>query len=102
MTECPIDLKPMADWIQEDDPSGFCHECVLGPVVQWYSDELNSRGQPQLARELNQLAVGDDSTYLEICEKFDTIKKHADEALRERLLEFDCAAQTFNPDASPD
>lgn len=101
MTECPINLKPMADWVQKDDPSGLCHECILGPVVQWYTDELKAQGQSQLAQELNQVATGDDSTYLEVCEKLDAIKKQTDEALRERLLEFDCAAQSFNPDDMP-
>lgn len=105
MTECPIELKPMADWVQEGEcilgPSELCHECILGPIVQWYTDELETRGHTQLAQELNQVATGDDSTYLEICEKLDIIKKQADESLRERLLEFDCAAQTFDPNALP-
>lgn len=101
MAECPIDLKPMADWVEEEDPTGFCRECVVGPVVQWYTDELETRGQTTLAQELNEVATGDDSTYSEICEKLDNIKKQADKSLKDRLLEFDCAAQTFNPDACP-
>jgi len=103
MTEkkCPVDLKPMAEWIEGEDPTGFCRECILGPIVQWYTGELEAHGNPQLAHALNQVATGDDSTYLEICEKLDDIKKEADESLKERLLEFDCAAQTFNPEATP-
>ena len=100
MTEnkCSIELKPMATWVQEEDPKGICRDCLLGPVLQWYRDELNEKGYPKFVNELDEIARAADALPLQLCEKFDTIKGEVEESLRERLEEFDCAAQAYNPE----
>ena len=35
---------------------------------------------------------------LTLCKEFDRIKDAVEEPLRERLKDFDCATQSFNPD----
>jgi len=100
MTEnkCSIELKPMATWVQEEDPKGICRDCLLGPVLQWYRDELNEKGYPKFVNELDEIARAANALPLTLCEKFDNIKGEVEESLRERLEEFDCAAQAYNPE----
>ena len=100
MTEkkCPVELKPMKVWVQEEDPRGICRECLLGPVLQWYRDELNSKGYTKFVDELNQIAHEAEVLPLTLCEKLDSIKDAVEESLRERLEEFDCTAQAYKPD----
>jgi hypothetical protein len=93
---CPVELKPMAKWVEEEDKNGLCHECLLGPVVQWYRDTLQENKKESLAIELSELT--EEGTPLQICERLDTIKGEVEESLRERLLDFDCAAQTYEPE----
>ncbi len=35
---------------------------------------------------------------MQLCEELDKIKSEVEESLRERLEEFDCAAQAYEPD----
>ena len=100
MTEikCPVELKPMKVWVQEEGPSGICRECLLGPVLQWYRDELSDKGYTKFVDELNQIAHEAEVLPLTLCEKLDNIKGEVEESLRERLEEFDCAAQAYKPD----
>ncbi len=100
MTECPVELKKMSDWVREEDSEGECRECILGPVTQWYRDELQDRGHTKLAEEL--IATVDSDDPITICEKFDQIKEDVEVAVRERLLDFDCAAQSFNLTEAPE
>ncbi|MBA7687149.1 hypothetical protein ES703_95609 [subsurface metagenome] len=100
MTEkkCPVELKPMKDWVQEEDPRGICRECLLAPVLQWYRDELDAKGYSKFVGELNEIARAAEVLPLHLCEKFDKIKGEVEESLRERLEEFDCAAQAYEPE----
>ena len=93
--KCPVELKPMKEWVQGGDPSE-CRECLLAPVIQWYREELQEKGHADLATELTQAVNTADP--LTLCEKLDTIKDAVEESLRERLKEFDCAAQTYEPE----
>ncbi|MBA7469155.1 hypothetical protein ES707_04421 [subsurface metagenome] len=99
MTEkkCSVELKPMKVWVQEEDPRGICRECLLGPVLQWYRDELNGKGHTKFVEELTQIAHEAEVLPLTLCEKLDNIKSEVEESLRERLEEFDCAAQAYEP-----
>jgi len=96
--KCPVELKPMKDWVQEEDPKGICRECLLAPVLQWYREELNDKGHTKFVEELDQIAHEAEVLPLTLCEKLDTIKSEVEESLRERLEEFDCAAQAYKPD----
>ena len=96
--KCPVELKPMATWVQEEDPKGICRECLLAPVLQWYREELVEKGYSKFAEELSTIARAAEVLPLQLCEAFDKIKGEVEESLRERLEEFDCAAQAYEPD----
>jgi len=96
--KCPVELKPMATWVQEEDPKGICRECLLAPVLQWYREELNEKGYSKFTEELDTIARTAAVLPLQLCEAFDKIKSEVEKSLRERLEEFDCAAQAYNPD----
>lgn len=91
--------KPMADWIAEPDPK-VCRPCTLGPVAQWYRDELKTQGQTEHAATLEELAertnVDDPASVLTMCQELDKIKASVGIPLRERLEDFDCAVQSFD------
>lgn len=92
--KCSVELRPMKDWLEEDDPVK-CRPCMMGPVVQWYESELRDKQRPELAAELIAIAEGDKVTPSQLGEKLDMIKAQVGEPIRERLLEFDCAAQSY-------
>lgn len=96
--------KPMAEWIAEPDPK-VCRPCTLGPVVQWYRDTLKEQGAPEHAADLEKLAeatnVDDPASVLTMCRELDKIKASVGDTLRERLKEFDCAGQSYQPAAEP-
>jgi len=96
--KCPVELKPMAQWVQEEDPRGICRECLLGPILQWYREELNEKGYSKFIEELDTIARAAEVLPLQLCEELDKIKSEVEEPLRERLEEFDCAAQAYEPE----
>lgn len=99
--KCPVELQPMAVWVLGETP-GTCRPCTLGPVIQWYYQELKERGYEDEAQSLEEEAnvLEDDNMeqMVAICSDLDEIKKAAPEDLRKRLEEFDCSVQAFNPD----
>ncbi len=100
------DPKPMAEWIAEPDPK-VCRPCMisgpLGVVVRWYRDELNTQGAPEHAAALEKLVettnADDPASVLTMCQELDKIKATVDIPLRERLTDFDCAIQSYQPAA---
>ncbi|KKL08561.1 hypothetical protein LCGC14_2574660 [marine sediment metagenome] len=96
---CPVKLQPMAPWV-EGGTENECRPCILGPVVQWYRDELKEKGLSEEAAALVEVADNPESSPLQVCEKLDRIKDEVGEPIRERLKEFDCAAQTYEPTAA--
>ena len=103
MTDSCPSLKPMAEWIKETSPI-TCKPCLLGPVAQWYRDELVEKGHPEEAKSIETLADATDmdtpESVLTFCQELDKIKDTVEEPLRERLKDFDCAAQSYDPDAA--
>lgn len=97
-SRCPVGLKPMESWIAEPKvpDSKECKPCMMGPVVSWYADELKTNGKGRLADHLVETATTADP--LTVCKELDSIKAEVETPLRERLKDFDCAAQSFNHD----
>ena len=87
--ECP--RLPMAEFLEQHPE--VCQPCIVAPASQWYHDELNERGQRDLADKVEQLATGG---VMEIAKLLDEIKGRVDESTRLRLKEFDCATQTMS------
>lgn len=94
----------MEDWIKQPDPRKDdlenCRKCRLPVTTNWYFTELKEKGLSDLAASLEKLASKEDDPELAltICREFDRIKGVVEEPLRERLKDFDCATQSFNPD----
>lgn len=88
------DPRPMGEWMKEDDPD-VCRPCVLPVTMSWYYNELNERGLETLAQELDQ--VKDTGDPQKVAETLDSIKERAGPDVAERLREFDCATQQFDP-----
>jgi len=100
--QCP--LFTMEEWIQQDDPHAddprYCRPCQLGLTANWYFNELKERGHKDLAESLHTIVTNEEESAmpLTVCKEFDRIKNVVEEPLRERLKDFDCATQSFNPD----
>jgi len=94
----------MEEWIGQEDPNKDdpekCRPCILGVIANWYFNELEEQGHKELAASLGKIANKEDDPELPltICKEFDRIKGVVEEPLRERLKDFDCATQAFNPD----
>jgi len=94
----------MEEWLKQedlhkDDPL-FCAPCRLGITANWYFNELQERGKKDLAASIEKIVdkANDPEMPLTLCKEFDRIKTVVEEPLRERLKDFDCATQSFNPD----
>ena len=94
----------MEEWIGQEDPykddPELCRPCRLGVIANWYFNELEDQGHKELAVSLEKIANKEDDPELPLtlCKEFDRIKDTVEEPLRERLKDFDCATQSFNPD----
>ena len=98
--QCP--QFSMEEWIGQEDPHKddpeHCRPCRLGVIAQWYHSELKEQGHEDLAAVIEQVAESPDPDMpLTLCKEFDIIKAVVEEPLRERLKDFDCATQSFNP-----
>ncbi len=100
--QCP--QFTMEKWIGQEDPHKddpeHCRPCRLGVTASWYLNELQEQGHKDLAESIEQIAGKEDDPEmpLTLCKEFDRIKDVVEEPLRERLKDFDCATQSFNPD----
>jgi len=99
--QCPA--FTMEEWIRQEDPHkddpNHCRPCRLGVTANWYYNELKEQGHPDLAAVIEKVAEDPDPDMpLTLCKEFDIIKNVVEEPLRERLKDFDCATQAFNPD----
>ena len=100
--KCP--LFTMDEWIRQEDPRKddpkYCRPCQLGVIASWYINELKEQGHQGLAAVIEQISFDetDPELPLTLCKQFDIIKAVVEEPLRERLKDFDCATQAFNPD----
>jgi len=95
---CEKPVIPMEEWMkghENDEELGVadCRPCALGPVLGWYRDELQANGKEGEAAQVVQAA--EESDPLTVCKLLDNIKANVGEPLRERLKDFDCAAQSF-------
>jgi len=85
---CIIDMR---EWIQQPDDQK-CRPCLLGPVTQWYRDELQAKGLNDLATEVEKAVEGGE---IALATKLDEVKDKVSPELKARLREFDCHAQLY-------
>lgn len=86
------DLQPMKEWVAIQDPEK-CHSCLLQITIPWYYDELRENGRDDLIKELEPIQLKGDPEA--IGAELDLIKEKVEPGLKQRLLEFDCATQSF-------
>lgn len=104
--QCPS--LTMEEWIKQEDPHKDdevkCRPCRLGVIANWYFTELEEQGHKDLAASLETITTKEDDPNLPLtlCKEFDRIKEVVEKPLRERLKDFDCATQSFNPDVVED
>lgn len=100
--QCP--QFTMEEWIGQEDPHkedpDHCRPCRLGVTANWYFNELQDQGRKDLAENVEKIALNENEPDmpLTLCKEFDRIKDVVEEPLRERLKDFDCATQSFDPD----
>ena len=107
MEENDCNPIPMAEWVQQDDPKN-CRPCIVAPVVRWYRDHLEEKGQtdpvivnnPYLKAHLAHIVqaieqLAETADVLTLCQELDKIKEAVDPSTRERLKVFDCAVQSY-------
>lgn len=86
------DLKSMADWVDEEDEEK-CRICMLTITIPWYYDELKAAGETDLVEELEEIQK--EGIPIKIAIALDQIKENVTPEVKQRLLEFDCASQSF-------
>jgi hypothetical protein len=84
-------ITNMEEWIKQPDDK-ICRPCLLGPVTQWYRDELQENRLGELAKEVESAV---DNGEVALAAKLDEIKEKVSPELKERLREFDCHAQLY-------
>jgi len=99
--ECHCDnLKSMEDWLSEEDEGEQCHECILTPIAEYYLGALQEeKAEPQ---EKQLVEAWETKDLLTIGKIMDKIKGEVGEALKKRLINYDCYAQTYKPEAAED
>ena len=88
---CRIDLLPMKQWVEED--TELCRPCIMPVTIDWYHQELEKKGHHDLAEELTELRMTEDT--VAVAELLDRIKETVPLDTRHQLMEFDCATQEF-------
>lgn len=84
----------MADWVNKG-PADACRPCALPVAIQWYREELALEGQPDLAANLEKVALAEDP--LTTARELDRLKVVVAPKLKLRLLDFDAATQANTP-----
>ncbi|MDD5700633.1 MAG: hypothetical protein PHU23_01170 [Dehalococcoidales bacterium] len=87
-----LDLKPMVEWVNTEDKEK-CRTCMLTVTVPWYFEELEERGEKELAEDLEKLQK--EGEPVNVAAALDQIKEQVPGDLKQRLLEFDCATQSL-------
>jgi hypothetical protein len=90
-TVCP-ELKTMVDWVASED-SAKCHDCIMTVTIPWYYEELEKLGDKELMADFETIQKEGDS--IKIAATLDQIKEQVPPEVKQRLLEFDCATQSF-------
>jgi len=90
-TAC-TDLKSMTEWAAGEDETK-CRECMLTITVPWYYEELEAQGEKELAEDMQKVQQEGDP--VKVAAALDQIKEQVKPEVKQRLLEFDCASQSF-------
>jgi predicted GNAT family acetyltransferase len=90
-TVCP-ELKSMTEWAAGED-TAICRECMLTITIPWYFEELEALGDKELVDDLEKIQKEGDP--LKVAAALDQIKEQVSPEVKQRLLEFDCASQSF-------
>lgn len=94
MEKCQLPkLDSLESWVEKGETNDNCPPCLLKPLASWYLDALQENKETDMANELQ--SVFESGDILTIAKTMDIIKNRAENELREKLLNFDCMAQSF-------
>jgi len=93
--ECAIKVKPIVDWVQEEDEK-VCHSCLIKPLVSYYLGTLQESVDPK-AKEMEESIkkAWESADLLTIAKELDKIKKEVGDNLRRELVALDCFTQSY-------
>lgn len=92
---CNIQIKPVAEWLQQPETPDHCPPCLLTPLAEMYLGTL--KGDKKAAANLKRAWETGDA--LTIAGAMDKIKSEVGDDLRNRLKSLDCQAQSFRASA---
>ena len=89
--------KKVTDWVRENKDDENCPPCLIAPLASYYMGVLEKAGEQKLADKLKK--TYEDGSLLTTCQELDRIKSEVGEALGKELIDLDCFAQSYKPDA---
>jgi len=93
--ECAIKVKPIADWVEEQDEE-VCHPCLIKPLVSYYLGTIKESDDPKAKEAADSIKKAWDSAdILTIAKELDKIKKEVGDNLRKELMTLDCFTQSY-------
>lgn len=93
-----INLKPMAEWLEEPEQEGDCKPCRLAVIVGDYQKTLEESGNKTLSGKIADAMSEKEDPILRVAQVMDEAKEAVDEKTREELLALDCLAQRADVD----
>ncbi len=91
-------LLPMVEWVQGGDAEK-CRDCMFTITIPWYYEELQERGLNEIMEDMEKIQKEGDP--IKVAAALDQIKEQVEPEVKQRLLEFDCATQSFETDELP-
>lgn len=94
--ECAIKVKPIVDWVQEEDEK-VCRPCLIKPLANYYLGTLQeSKAEPKVGELVKNLEKAWKSAdLLTIAKELDKIKSEVGDDLRKELVALDCFTQSY-------
>jgi len=93
-TEVKTEVKPLAEWLQEEEKDGECRPCGIAVILGDYQKVLEAGGYPEFSQEIAEaLSADEDDPILQVAQVMDKAKEKVDDELRGFLLELDSLAQ---------
>jgi hypothetical protein len=93
--KCDVNLKPLTDWVSEEDEQGKCRPCQVPQIVADYKRALIDAG---LEEVVSEMGIDGDTTPEDVCQLLDSLVEASDSELRCELEQINCKYQTDDPD----
>lgn len=91
--ECKIKVKPLTDWVQQEETDKQCPVCLMKPLVEYYIGTLEKQKATKQLQELQN--AWEKAEVLTIAKTMDRIKSEVGDNLKDELIALDCFAQSY-------